>query len=313
MSESTRIEASSRPGSERSRSAPLKVVAAVLGFSTITIFTQLAMQAGATLPSILFLRYVVALGPLVAVAGWASVRSVPRRQAVELTVIGGGFQAAVAWLSLSALAYVSAATLVFLFYTFPVWVTIISVARGVEKVTPRRLVALAVAMAGIALTVGLRAAQAMQPTGVAMALGAAVLYAAFLPVVRRIQGTLPSTTATAFLAIGAAVIFLMGAATSDAFTLPARPIAWLWIVALGVLATAVPFTLFLSGLRALGPMRTAIVSTVEPFFVSVLAALVLHQPLTGGILLGGSCIAIAVILLQLDAVPAGRAERPAAA
>ena len=71
------------------------------------------------------------------------------------------------------------------------------------------------------------------------------------------------------------------------------------IAALAILSTALPFTLFLSGLRTLGPMRTAIVSTIEPFFVAILAALVLDQPLTRGILFGGTCIAGAVVLLQL--------------
>lgn len=283
------------------KSAPLRVVAAVLGFSTIAIFTQLATRQGATLPSVLFLRYVVALGPLVAVAGAAALGGVPRRQAIELTAIGGGFQAAVAWLTLYALEYIPAATLVFLFYTFPAWVTIVAAVKRTEPITTRRVVALGLALVGIMLTVGIRSAHATDPRGVALALVASVLYAAFLPTVRRIQGTVASATATAYIALGAAVIFLLGALLAGQLSLPPTSASWIWIVALGILSTAIPFSLFLSGLRALGPMRTAIVATVEPFFVAILAALVLDQPLTSGILVGGSCIASAVILLQLDA------------
>ena len=46
-------------------------------------------------------------------------------------------------------------------------------------------------------------------------------------------------------------------------------------------------------------MRTAIVSTVEPFFTALLGAWVLSQPLTRGTLVGGAMIAAAVVLLQL--------------
>jgi len=283
------------------RSAPLRVVAAVAGFSTIAIFTQLATRQGATLPSVLFLRYAVALGPLVVVAGSRAIGGVPRKQAIELTAIGGGFQAAVAWLTLSALEYIPAATLVFLFYTFPAWVTIVAAVRRTEPITARRVVALLLALLGIALTVGVRSARITDPRGVALALTASFLYAAFLPTVRRIQGTVASATAATFIALGAAIIFLLGASLAGRLSLPPTAVSWIWIVALGILSTAVPFSLFLSGLRALGPMRTAIVSTVEPFFVAILAAVVLDQPFTSGILVGGSCIAGAVILLQLDA------------
>jgi drug/metabolite transporter (DMT)-like permease len=55
---------------------------------------------------------------------------------------------------------------------------------------------------------------------------------------------------------------------------------------------------FLRGLSVLGPVRTSIISTVEPFWTAVLGALVLNQPITKGVVAGGACIALAVALLQ---------------
>lgn len=288
--------------------ATIQVVAAVLGFSTITIFTRLALRQGATLPSVLFLRYALALLPLILVAGWPSVRSVPRRRAVELTVIGGGMQAAVAWLTLTALEYIPAATLVFLFYTFPAWVTIFAAVRRTEPITAARVLALLLALTGIVLTVGIRSATTIHPSGVALALAASVLYAAFLPIIRSVQADVSSATATAYIAFGAGLIFLIGATATETLSLALSPLAWTWIVLLALFGTALPFAFFLSGLRTLGPMRTAIASTIEPFFVAVLAALVLDQPLTPGILTGGICIVGAVVLLQLR-LPEVRGDR----
>jgi drug/metabolite transporter (DMT)-like permease len=45
-------------------------------------------------------------------------------------------------------------------------------------------------------------------------------------------------------------------------------------------------------------VRTAIVTTTEPFFVAILAALVLEQPIRLETVLGGSLIAVAVLVLQ---------------
>jgi drug/metabolite transporter (DMT)-like permease len=59
------------------------------------------------------------------------------------------------------------------------------------------------------------------------------------------------------------------------------------------------FLAFLRGLATIGPVRTAIVSTVEPFWAALLGSLVLNQPIGGRTLVGGMLIAAAVILLQL--------------
>ena len=54
-----------------------------------------------------------------------------------------------------------------------------------------------------------------------------------------------------------------------------------------------------AGLAVIGPVRTAIVSTIEPFWTALLGGLVLRQALGPRTLLGGVCIASAVVLLQL--------------
>ncbi|HJQ19932.1 MAG TPA: EamA family transporter, partial [Gemmatimonadaceae bacterium] len=64
-------------------------------------------------------------------------------------------------------------------------------------------------------------------------------------------------------------------------------------------STTIAFLLFLRGLQVLGPVRTGIVSTVEPFATALLGALVLAQPLSASTGLGGALIAAAVIILQL--------------
>jgi drug/metabolite transporter (DMT)-like permease len=49
----------------------------------------------------------------------------------------------------------------------------------------------------------------------------------------------------------------------------------------------------------IGPVRTAIVSTVEPFWGAFLASAVLAQPLSPRTLAGGVLLAAAVIILNL--------------
>jgi drug/metabolite transporter (DMT)-like permease len=76
-----------------------------------------------------------------------------------------------------------------------------------------------------------------------------------------------------------------------------------------VVCTVVAFLLFLRGLAAIGPVRTAIVSTVEPFWAALLASAVLAQPLAARTMTGGILVAAAVIILNLPQ----RADAPVVA
>ena len=72
------------------------------------------------------------------------------------------------------------------------------------------------------------------------------------------------------------------------------------------------FVAFMRGLGLLGPVRTAIVSTVEPFFTAVLGAAVLAQPAGPATFVGGTLIAAAVLLVQRPPRPASGLHRGAA-
>ena len=93
-------------------------------------------------------------------------------------------------------------------------------------------------------------------------------------------------------------MFILAAALTRQLTLAVAPSVWLYMAALGVLSTAVGYGLFFKGLRMLGPVRTSIISTAEPVWAALFGWLILSQPVTLGMALGGACIAIAVVLLQ---------------
>jgi DME family drug/metabolite transporter len=104
----------------------------------------------------------------------------------------------------------------------------------------------------------------------------------------------------AFVAVGLGAALLPGAPREELMlTFALAPTAWAMIASLAIVSTALAFVAFLSGLAVLGPVRTAIVSTIEPFWASLLGAVVLHQPLGWPTLAGGGAIAGAVLMLQL--------------
>ena len=280
-------------------------------FGSIAILVTLATRAGARLVELLAWRYLLAAVLLAFVAGGpAVVRRVGRRSLVVMALAGGG-QAAVAGLSLSALRYIPTATMAFLFYTYPAWVTVISALRGKEPLTGRRLIALMLSLAGIVAMVGLPGSGTSSDAtpGVILALSGALLYALYIPMIGHFGRELGSALTATFMAAGAAVILGATAFAQGGFELRQPPIVWIAVVLMAVLCTVVAFICFLRGLETLGPVRTAIVSTVEPFWGALAASLLLAQPLTSRTLTGGVFVAAAVIILNLPP----RAATPAVA
>jgi drug/metabolite transporter (DMT)-like permease len=278
--------------------ATLSLIAAAFGFSTIAIFTVLLSNLGVPLLAAMLGRYVVASLVLVPVAGGSVAMRLPGRRILELGGVGGLGQATIAFLSLSALEYISAATLVFLFYTFPAWVALRAALLRTEPLNGARLFSLALSFGGVGVMVGWPGAESVHPLGATLALTAAVVYALFIPLIDRLRSGVSAVVATTWVAIGATVIFLVASVITGSLTIPRQPMAWVYIVGLGTLSTAFAFTMFLHGLQGVGPVSAAIITTAEPFFVATLAALVLDQPITPQTIVGGSLIAIAVLALQ---------------
>ncbi len=286
------------------------VAIAACCFGSISTLTLKGQAAGTSLPALITWRYMLAAPLLFLMAGRAAFR-VERPLLLRILVLGGGGQAIVTGLTLLSLRWVPAATEAFLFYTYPAWVAIISALRGTETITRERLIALLLSLGGIGIMVGAPGAAALDLVGVACVLTAAVVYALYIPLIDGLRHKSSSTITSAWLSVGATVVFATWGMIDGTLVKPLAPTAWMAAVTLAIVGTVIAFSLLLRGLATLGPVRTAIVATVEPFWTAVLAAFLLGQPITLGTVAGGVMIAVAVLLLQrqttMDGEDAGAA------
>ncbi|HEV8410740.1 MAG TPA: DMT family transporter [Gemmatimonadaceae bacterium] len=275
---------------------------AACGFAAVSTLTSIATGAGIALMVVLMWRYVIGAVVMVTYVSTQNFPRMPWRETVRFIVLGGGGQALLVGLALSSLQYIGVATLAFLFYTYPAWVTLVQTIRGAERLTVRRVIALALSFGGIVVIVGAPfgggAAAALPTAGIALALGAAVVYGMYIPLMQWMQKSHPVSVTSAYAKIGSAFCFLMLALKDGTLTANMPATAWIAIVALALFSTVLPSVFFLMGLMRLGPVRTAIVSTVEPFLTAVLGAIVLRQAVTANALLGGAMIVAAVVVLQ---------------
>lgn len=285
-----------KPG--RVATATFFVMVSSLSFGAISVLTLLTSRAGLPLIDAMAWRYMLAILVVGIVGSVREIRATPVSRAMILVGIGGGGQALLTFVSLSALEYISVATLAFLFYTYPAWVALLSAITGAERLTRWRVSALVLALTGVAIMVGTPGSGTLNGRGVSLALGASLLYAAYLPVLRKIQRDIPPRTATLFLVIGAAIFFLVAALIKGGLSVPAGTAVRLEIALLAIVSTGIAFTALIAGLAVLGPVRTAIIATVEPFFTALLGVLVLRDDLRGATIGGGALIILAVVLIE---------------
>jgi drug/metabolite transporter (DMT)-like permease len=156
---------------------------------------------------------------------------------------------------------------------------------------------LMLALVGVTIMVG-APTERLNPIGVALALGSALLYSVYLPALEHVQDGIPALLSTFLLIAGAAMSFAVAALLAGELFIPRGAAVWSNIFLLALVSTVIAFSTLIKGLSVLGPVRTAIIATVEPFFTAILGALVLGNQFGGATLIGGVLIAAAVLVIE---------------
>lgn len=277
--------------------ATLLIIVSALSFGSISVLTLLTTNAGVPLLTAMAWRYVLGAVLLGVAAQAKQIRSLARQRIVQLLLIGGVGQALITYLSLHALEYIPVGPLAFLFYTYPAWVALLAAIRRTERLTPIRVFALVLALAGVTIMVG-APTEKLNPIGVMLALGSALLYSAYLPALEHAQEGIPAMLSTFLLIVGAALTFVIAALFAGELFIPRGTAVWSNIFLLALVSTVIAFSALIKGLSILGPVRTSIIATVEPFFTAVLGALVLGNQFGAATMVGGVFIATAVLLIE---------------
>jgi drug/metabolite transporter (DMT)-like permease len=277
--------------------ATLLIVVSAFSFGSISVLTVLTTNAGVPLITAMAWRYVLGAVFLGAVVQIKRVGAIPRRRIIQLMLIGGLGQALITYLSLHALEYIPVGPLAFLFYTYPAWVALLAAVRRTEKLTPVRVLALMLALTGVAIMIG-APTEKLNPIGVMLALTSALLYSAYLPALAHVQRGIPALLSTFLLIVGAAISFVIAALFAGELFVPSGAAVWSNIFVLALVSTVIAFSSLIRGLSVLGPVRTAIIATIEPFFTAILGALVLASQFGVATLIGGILIAAAVLVIE---------------
>jgi drug/metabolite transporter (DMT)-like permease len=150
-------------------------------------------------------------------------------------------------------------------------------------------------------------AGALEPLGVALGLGAAVVYTTYILVSDGVVGSMSPAVLSALVCTGAAASLTAGSALLGQLR-PGDVTAggWGWLACIAVVSTVLAISFFFAGLRRTGPTTASILATVEPLVTVLLAFLVFGETLRAVQLMGGALVLAAVITLNARRVKAIR-------
>lgn len=207
------------------------------------------------------------------------------------------------WILLfDAYNYTSVAVATLCYYMMPVFVTLASALLFGEKLTARKLLCVAVCVAGMLLVTGV--AEGDAPTGseirgIVMGLAAAVLYSTVVLMNKKMPG-MDAYEKTIVQLIGAAVImvpYILVTEDVTALSLDGRGALMLFIVA--AVHTGIAYALYFGCMDDLKAQTVAIFGYVDPIVAVLLSAFVLGEPLSALGVLGVVLVLGAAVVSEL--------------
>lgn len=228
----------------------------------------------------------------------------PRRDLVQCLIIGVLGVAASNYFYYVAIQKTSVAIAIIVQYTAPVWVLLYVVARGQQKLSLQRISAVAVAIAGIVLTIGIVGSKSSSPLrldsyGLLAALLASFSFAFYNVGAHGILARYDRWRVLIWTLTSASVFWLLvnppWKVVASHYTLA----QWGFLFVFSMVSVLGSFSLYFLGLQHLEPTRAIITSCLEPVFSILLAAGLLGEGLRLMQTLGIVLVLVAIVIVQL--------------
>ncbi len=252
------------------------------------LFAKPLMQAGASIESILFFRYgiaVMCLGAILLIRR-QSFR-ISWKQSAVLLILGLLYTSSSAFL-FEAYKFIPSGLATTLIFLYPVLVALIMVFLRVVPSWPV-WIAIVATFVGVLIMTQSGSAQTISPVGVFLSLCSALVYALFIVILRsKTIATISNTLLTFYTLLVGTLVFFSKISLSDTpiTTGLETPAAWLNLIGLALLPTIVSTASLAIASRNIGATKASVLGVFEPITAILVGTLVFGEPLTTNIIVG---------------------------
>ena len=268
-------------------------------FGTLGVFSKLFYDAGGDPWTLLVLRFVVT-GPAIAALALLVHESWPGRRLALAGASLGVFQFGVGYALFEGFERAPVALVTLLYFAYPLITAIGATLLYREPLGARRIAIIALALAGVALTVGIP--DSANWVGIGLGLIAGLCVSALILSSRQlmiVHGLSPIVLCALMFTSPAVGLLLAAPLREPDLDLAAD--AWLWAAGVVLIGATIPIACFYTGVKRIGASTAGLLSTAEPLVTVFLAYAVLGESLSATQLLGGAMIIASVIALSLQA------------
>jgi drug/metabolite transporter, DME family len=268
-----------------------------LGSSALRPIEPLILSQTRTTVSLLVL-----LPILVVTQGWQRIR-LPARDLAYCFLLGILGVAVSNYFYYVAIQRISVAVAITVQYTAPVWVLLYVVARGQQKLTAQKIAAVALALTGIALVIGLIGSHSasvlrVDTYGLIAALLASFSFAFYNVGGHSILARYDRWRVLIWTLAAASVAWLVVNPPWKIASAHYSAGQWMFLFVFSMISVLGAFSLYFLGLQYLEPTRAIIASCLEPVFSIVLAAVLLGEVLRPLQSVGIVFVLAAIVIVQ---------------
>jgi DME family drug/metabolite transporter len=252
----------------------------------------------------------VLLPILLGTRGWQRIK-LPARDLTHCGLLGVLGVAVSNYFYYVAIQRINVATPIIVQYTAPVWVLIYVVARGQQKLSLQKVVAVALAVTGIALVIGLVGATTssalhLDSYGLLASLFASFSFAFYNVSGHRILARYDRWRVLVWTLASASAFWVVVNPPWKIVAAHYVPVQWIFLFVFSMISVLGAFSLYFLGLQHLEPTRAIVASCLEPVFSILLAAALLGEILRPIQTLGIALVLAAIVIVQR---PSGALER----
>ena len=229
-----------------------------------------------------------------------SLLRISPRDSIYFLLLGIFGIAAAQFFYLFAISKINVAAAILLHYTGPVFVTLYSIVFTRYKLRPATVIAILGTLTGCFLVVGAYNLDLLgvNRAGIIGGLLAAVAFATYSLLSEYGMRKYNPRTVLFYAMFFAALVWNILHFPLEAFFHGYSPVAWGWILFIGVLGTIVPFGFYFEGINLIRSTHASITATLEPITAGVLSFFFLKETMGPLQILGGVLIIVSIILLQ---------------
>lgn len=233
----------------------------------------------------------------------------PERLRMPLTDLGRAIALGLAGVAASnyfyylAIQRTNVATAIIIQYTAPVWVLLYMVVRKLERATAPKMIAVALAIFGIALVIGLfgHGQLRLDSRGVTAGLIAAFSFSYYNVFGHSILERYDRWTVLLFTTMSASVFWIFVNSPWKIAASHYTAAAWGFLFVFSLLSVLLPFAFYFAGLQHLSPSKAIVVSCLEPVFTILIAAAALHESVHPLQAVGMIMVLSAILVVQRPA------------